>query len=139
MPKIIRKFSFLAFSFLATSIYAPVILAKKIHCPSPSTIQQAAQKIDVAEKDGCLDCPQTTYVAFTLNYDAFKENGFSWSVGVSHLQVNSKKEAVIAGKAIAKNASFQENAYAVYTGLGSYICEYGPGNVHALGVKFGAH
>lgn len=137
MPKIIRKFSFIALSFLATSIYASN--TREIPCPSLSTIQQAAQKIDVAEKDGCLDCPQTTYVAFTSNYDAFKENGFSWSVGVSHLKMNSEKEAVIAGKEMAKNASFQVNSYAVYTGLGSYICEYGPGDVHALGVKFGAN
>ncbi|MBA3661552.1 MAG: hypothetical protein H0W64_07480 [Gammaproteobacteria bacterium] len=119
----------LLFGALTPLAYAGIV-DKKIPCPSINTIQQAAPKINVAQKDP--DEPPY-YVSGSKN-PVFYESDMAWWVSASQISANSNEEALALGKEMIQKVSIQLKPYALDFG-GHFLCEYRNGDVLAVGKR----
>ncbi|MBA3662061.1 MAG: hypothetical protein H0W64_10055 [Gammaproteobacteria bacterium] len=103
---------------------------KTIPCPPLTSIQQAAQSMDLAlrQDDG------TYYVGRRYHQRSFENEHALWHVSVDSILAKSEVEAITLGKEILKNVSFKKNETATEGHANKlYLCQYGRGNISALG------
>lgn len=107
--------------------------ADKIPCSSVDYIKLSAQKInDAYYKDG-------TYL-LTTDEPAFQNNGMTWLVSVGGIIADSSEEAISKAIIVAEETSQLKTEYAELaknfeSPFDFYTCNYGPGNIIAIGVS----
>ncbi|MBA3660544.1 MAG: hypothetical protein H0W64_02335 [Gammaproteobacteria bacterium] len=124
---IIQKFSALLLLAVTSFSYAGAG-DDKIPCPSVSTIQQAANKIDTAGRN------DTGYVA-NSSKPAFSTSHYAWVVSVYGLEVCFPNEAniIARGKEVIHQTTTINAPYATRFSDTVVFCTYGPADVMAVG------
>jgi hypothetical protein len=120
----IRKGSLILSLLAATCTYAQV---QEIRCPSISSIQRTAEKIDSVSKFS------NRYSAHYSGGDVFTENKVSWSVWIVNIIANSRDEAIAKGKDAIQRTNLQKQEYAIEINPGQFSCSYGPDEIFAYG------
>ena len=106
----------------------------QIHCPDTSVIRIAAHKINKAESVSLS--AKAAYIAFTET-SAFVESDLPWYIGVNGVYAKSEDKAIKTAIKMAKNTGYMKTKYGTEITKGTYLCEYGPGEIVAYGGKIG--
>lgn len=127
VQQIVKRY--LALSMLAIASVSYAKTDTKISCPTISTIQLSAQKIDRAELRNCHD-HSWVYDTFTTG-PAFYESNLGWYIASAHIAAKSEQEAIRLGQESLKKLTYQVDTYAVDMPF-ALLCTYGPEGVTAF-------
>lgn len=120
--------SSLCFSLLSTTTFS-FAKTEQVPCPPVTAIQQSAQLMDETrlQENG-------TYTVFRgYQRYSFQDKYAIWDVSVSKVYAHSEKDALIIGKYILQQTSFKKNEIVDESNKEIYVCQYGPGDILALG------
>lgn len=129
MSKFVIK-SVLSGLLLTTATFAYAAMdSNKVPCPSVKTMQQGAQKLDIAQKDEDF---QNAYFVLSTNPIAY-ESKLKWQMVVHVQSAKSSNEAIKLAKEEARKTNILNAPDAEYE-EGQYTCEYGP-SIALFGLK----